>query len=151
MKSNPSGKLDSARRSKKVRLWVIGILIAIVVGLFFYAKSTGQKIALGTILAILLAALGLEAKNTDYDVGELARTGSFEAAKIQRDQEGTIINVDAFCDAKEADYNCADFKTQGEAQEVYERCKTRGRNMDVYRLDGDNDGMVCESLPAAAQ
>ncbi|MFO1435837.1 MAG: hypothetical protein U1F34_05595 [Gammaproteobacteria bacterium] len=146
-KESPS-TMSSARKSKKVRLWIIGILIAIAAILFYYAKTTGQKIALGGIIGMLLVALGLEAKNTDYDLGTLAKTGSLEAAKIQRDAQGNLANVDAFCDAKVMDYNCKDFKTQPEAQSVYERCKERGKDMDVYHLDGDHDGKVCEALPA---
>lgn len=42
-------------------------------------------------------------------------------------------------------YNCGDFTTQAEAQEVYDYCNpTVG---DVHRLDNDGDGVVCESLP----
>lgn len=38
--------------------------------------------------------------------------------------------------------NCNDFKTQEEAQDVYESDK------DCYKnLDKDNDGVACESLP----
>jgi hypothetical protein len=59
-------------------------------------------------------------------------------------------SVDAFCSAKDKDYNCKDFKTQPEAQQVYDRCKTLGQNMDVYHLDGDKDGIVCEALPKMA-
>lgn len=46
---------------------------------------------------------------------------------------------------KKVDYNCSDFKTQVEAQMFYE--KHGGPMEDIYRLDGDNDGIVCESLP----
>ncbi|MCK5027325.1 MAG: excalibur calcium-binding domain-containing protein, partial [Candidatus Pacebacteria bacterium] len=42
-------------------------------------------------------------------------------------------------------YNCGDFSTHAEAQEVYELCG--GVNNDVHRLDRDNDGEACESLP----
>jgi len=40
------------------------------------------------------------------------------------------------------DYNCADFKTQREAQKMFEK-----DSKDIYRLDGDKDGVACESLP----
>jgi len=39
-------------------------------------------------------------------------------------------------------YNCSDFKTQKEAQEVFEKCG----NNDIHKLDSDNDGLVCESM-----
>src|SRR6476659_1203325 len=42
--------------------------------------------------------------------------------------------------AKAVDYDCSDFSTQAEAQ----RYLLPG---DPYRLDGDNDGIACESLP----
>src|SRR3989344_8509866 len=42
-------------------------------------------------------------------------------------------------------YNCSDFKTQAEAQGVFETCG--GVANDVHKLDRDGDGKVCESLP----
>jgi len=42
-------------------------------------------------------------------------------------------------------YNCSDFTTHAEAQTVYEMCGGMGN--DIHRLDGDNDGVACESLP----
>lgn len=40
-------------------------------------------------------------------------------------------------------YNCADFNTQIEAQTVMEYCGSG----DIHYLDGDDDGIACESLP----
>ncbi|WP_246202668.1 thermonuclease family protein [Virgibacillus doumboii] len=46
------------------------------------------------------------------------------------------------------DRDCGDFDTQQEAQDFYEAAG--GPDADPHRLDGsDNDGEVCESLPAA--
>lgn len=39
-------------------------------------------------------------------------------------------------------YNCDDFGTQSEAQEVFDVCGPD----DIHRLDSDNDGVVCEGL-----
>ena len=50
------------------------------------------------------------------------------------------------CDCSGNIYNCADFGTHAEAQACYEYCKSLGRG-DIHRLDGDNDGIACESLP----
>lgn len=48
-------------------------------------------------------------------------------------------------DLTKDDYNCSDFKTQAEAQAVYEKSlKLYGK--DVYKLDNDRDGRVCEGL-----
>jgi hypothetical protein len=145
-------KINEMRSSKKVRLWTIGGLIVLAGVLLFFVKSTWAKVVLGSVIALLAVAFGLEAKNTDYDVVKLAKTGSLSASKIERDPAtGNLINVDAFCNAQEADYNCSDFKTRDEAQSVYNRCKTLGKNMDVYGLDGNNNGLVCEALPKTAQ
>lgn len=142
---------NELRSSKKVRLWVIGGLIVIAGILLFTVKSTWAKAILGVVIAILVGAFGMEVSNTDYDVGKVIETRSFEKAKIERDPTtGNLVNVDAFCNAKESDYNCSDFKTQSEAMDVYNRCKALGKNMDVYGLDRDNDGKVCESLPVGA-
>jgi len=42
-------------------------------------------------------------------------------------------------------YNCSDFSTHAEAQQVFEACG--GVAHDVHRLDGDHDGIACELLP----
>jgi len=52
----------------------------------------------------------------------------------------------AVCDCSGNIYNCPDFSTHAEAQACYEYCKSLGRG-DVHRLDGDKDGIACESLP----
>lgn len=39
------------------------------------------------------------------------------------------------------DYNCSDFKTQEEAQKVFEQ-----NSEDIHRLDGNKDGIACNSL-----
>ncbi len=42
-------------------------------------------------------------------------------------------------------YNCDDFNTHSEAQDVFEACG--GLNNDIHWLDGDGDGIACEWLP----
>ena len=46
------------------------------------------------------------------------------------------------CDTNE--YNCKDFSSQVEAQEVFIQCG--GPATDIHHLDVDKDGVVCESL-----
>ena len=41
-------------------------------------------------------------------------------------------------------YNCGDFLTQVEVQEVFEYCG--GAENDIHRLDADGNGLACESL-----
>jgi hypothetical protein len=140
--------LENIRNSHKTRLWIIGGLIVLCIVLFYFAKTTTVKVILGGVIALLLAAFGMEVSQTDYDIEKIIETKSFAAAKIERDaQTGNIINVDTFCGAEKIDYNCSDFKNQKEAMEVYNRCGQLGKNMDVFGLDRDKDGKVCEALP----
>ena len=39
-------------------------------------------------------------------------------------------------------YNCSDFLSQREAQDVFNACGSG----DIHNLDGDNDGIACEGL-----
>lgn len=43
-------------------------------------------------------------------------------------------------------YNCSDFDTQAEAQSCFDYCVEQV-GYDVHRLDADNNGVACESLP----
>ena len=47
------------------------------------------------------------------------------------------------------DRNCSDFETWAEAQAFYEAAG--GPETDRHRLDGDGNGIACESLPGAPQ
>ena len=62
-----------------------------------------------------------------------------EEAKIERPEPRTST-LDYECSYNK--YNCADFKTQTEAQAVMIYCG----NDDIHYLDGDDDGIACESL-----
>ena len=42
-------------------------------------------------------------------------------------------------------YNCEDFRTQQQAQAMFNKCG--GVSNDVHYLDGDDDGLACETLP----
>ena len=46
-------------------------------------------------------------------------------------------------------YNCDDFTTQEQAQEMFELCggTSDSNSNDIHGLDNDGDGVVCESLP----
>ena len=43
------------------------------------------------------------------------------------------------------DRDCGDFRSQSEAQRFFEQAG--GPSQDPHRLDGDGDGVACESLP----
>jgi len=136
--------------TKKVRLWVIIILLAIVAVLFFFFKKA--RIALVVAFIALLAALGMEVSNKDYDVGTLMKTKSFKQSEVQRDASGNVlydilgnVTTDSSKGKKADEYNCDDFGSQPEAQTFYD--KVGGVGNDVNRLDGDKDGTACEALP----
>jgi hypothetical protein len=50
------------------------------------------------------------------------------------------------CDCNGPDLNCPDFKTHKKAQACFDYCKSQGFG-DIFNLDRDNDGKVCEALP----
>lgn len=53
----------------------------------------------------------------------------------------------AGCSTCSADtYNCDDFSTQTAAQACFDFCMEQVGS-DVHRLDSDNNGVACESLP----
>ena len=129
------------RQSKKSRLIIIiGLLILVGVIAFFFEKTRMWMLGIG---AVLLIALGLEATNTDVDLGKLLETGSLQESRIQRDDNGKAL-YGATCE--ENVYNCSNFKTQSEAQEVYDTC-TSAENRDRHGLDRDGNGVACQSLP----
>lgn len=100
------------------------------------------KIILGGAIIVLLGALGLEATNTDWNLGELLKTGSLTESKVLRDKEGNIVTSGGkYTD----EYNCADFSTQPEAQRFFD--KAGGVSGDTNRLDGNKDGVPCQELP----
>jgi hypothetical protein len=103
-------------------------------------KKTVQ-VVLGAVLLMLLAALGLEGTNNDWDLGKLLSGSTPEEAKILRDENGNFLLESCKSDI----YNCEDFQFQEDAQEVKDKCG--GAGYDINRLDGDKDGVACEALP----
>ena len=106
------------------------------------AKKKIVKPVLMGILALLLGAFGLEASNNDWDLGKLLSGSTLEEAKVMRDKEGNVVTSGGkYTD----EYNCDDFETQPGAQKFF--TNAGGPSQDTNRLDGDNDGEACESLP----
>jgi hypothetical protein len=112
-----------------------------------------KKSILGVVIVLLLGALGLEVNNKDFDMEKLVETGSFAQSAIQRDESGNLLRDESgklvLPGSKEQcienNYNCIDFKTQKEAQDVFDACKSFGS--DPNRLDGNKDGIACQDLP----
>jgi hypothetical protein len=123
------------------------------------------KPVLIAVIGILLAAFGLTATNNDWNLNSILSGSSFNDAKIQtdqqgnlkqdaagnfitrvmRDKEGNIIPTGQTGGKYTDEYNCSDFATQPEAQKFFENAG--GVSNDTNRLDGDKDGIACESLP----
>ena len=143
-------KVHKLRGNRKFRLGLIFILLVIVAVLFVVWEKA--RIALAIAFIALLAALGLEVSQNDWDLGKLWGTKSFQESKVSRDESGNIlfdkfgnITTDSSKGKKADEYNCDDFKTNPEAQSFFE--KVGGTENDLNRLDGDKDGEACESLP----
>ena len=136
-------QVSGLRRNKKARLSLI-VLLIIAAGILFYFWEKG-RIFIAGIIVVLLVALGLEASNTDLDLGKLAETHSITDSIIKRDTNGNLI-MGSMCEPKQTyNYNCSDFDYQEEAQKVYEKCAKNG--LDIHGLDGNKDGVACQSLP----
>ena len=109
-----------------------------------------KKVLLG-IMGLLGIGLGLEVTNNDIDLGKLIETKSLSASRVLRDKEGNVVSdadiktgtrIGKYTD----EYNCADFKTQVEAQKFF--MNAGGVSGDTNRLDGNKDGSACTALPS---
>ena len=149
-KENKPSKAQQLRGSHKFRIWLIIFLLAVVAILFIFFQK--MRLYLVVAFVALLAALGLEVSQNDWDLGKLWQTKSFQESKVSRDTSGNIlfdklgnITTDSNKGKKADEYNCDDFTTQSGSQAFFE--KVGGVGNDVNRLDGDKDGTACESLP----
>lgn len=149
-KSNEISTFQKLRSSHKFRIGLILFLIAVMGILFVFFEKL--RLAIIIVIITLLAALGLEVSQKDWDLGKLWQTKSFQESQVSRDSKGNVlfdklgnITTDSSKGKKADDYNCSDFSTQPEAQAFFE--KVGGTKNDVNRLDGNKDGEACESLP----
>ncbi len=104
-------------------------------------------------MVVVLSALWLQLTDWDLDLGTLWETGSLTESRVEYKQGLKILWSDCVSD----NLNCANFTTQVEAQTKYEACAakiaadnasvTDVKRLDIYGLDGDKDGIVCEVLP----
>lgn len=149
------------RNSKKSRMTIIWVLMLIVVLLLiFWGKAKGMLIV---ILILLAMAMWLEGFNGDADLGKLWETKSYSESRVEtvKDSEGNSIRViTGICNRDDFDMNCADFDTQWEAQAKYDSCAKEvaannpgidTKKLDIYGLDWNNNGIVCEALPKTVQ
>jgi len=154
------------RTSKQARLYIIGgLLVVVALIAFFFEGLRWWMLGVGVVL---LGAFGMEMANTDIDLGTLVETGSISDSQIERDADNNLatddeggfmtsiwrdINGNAVPEGTagakgEDQFNCSDFATQSEAQVFFDNAG--GVANDVNGLDGNSDGVPCQSLPAGA-
>ena len=153
MAKKEPGFLYKMRRSKHARLIIMTIIIAILAVMWFFFEKARAFILRSII--VMLAAVGIELFNYDLDLGRLWDTGSIQESRVQ-----TKNGVKLIGECVSDDLNCSNFDTKGEAQALYDKCATAiksdnahlegqdVKSLDVYGLDRDKDGLVCEALPA---
>ncbi len=144
--ATPTGDIADWRKSKKVRLSIlVGLIVLVGIIAIFFTKLRVWMIG---IMILLFVGLGLEVSNTDYDLGKMVETKSLSQSKVLRDKEGNVV-TDASKGKATDEYNCEDFDTQPQAQSFF--MKAGGVSSDTNRLDGNKDGVACQSLPMGAK
>ena len=132
-------------------------MLIVILLLIFWGKAKGMLIV---ILVLLAIAMGLEGFDYDADLGKLWETGSYSESRVEtvKDADGNSVRlITGACNSGDFDLNCDNFATQGEAQAKYQSCadEVAANNpgidtskLDIYGLDGNNNGIVCEALPS---
>jgi hypothetical protein len=91
-------------------------------------------------LVLMLGAFGMEISGNDFDIQKLLNGQGLQGSKVEQAKDGTWL----YGTCSKEKYDCADFKTQPQAQQIYNNC---GGDQDVNGLDRDKDGIACENLP----
>lgn len=151
-------EMQRARNTKSTRIYFMLLLIAIVL-LLFMTGIIKKWFAIGLTI-VVLAAIGIETFNYDLDLGKLWQTGNIQESRVSHTKDGLVLMGSCALPIKwENDLNCSNFTTQEQAQAKYDTCATeiansnqgvdvaKVKSLDIYRLDGDKDGIVCEALP----
>ena len=150
---------EKARNTKSTRLWFLVAVGVVLFALWWMGKiKTAFAVGLGIVL---LAAIGIQTFDYDLDLGSLWAGKSIAESRVQQTKDGIKLMgscVKAAGSTKD-DLNCSNFATQEEAQAKYDMCsdqiasynsgKTPAqiKSLDIYGLDGNKNGIVCESLP----
>lgn len=150
-------KLEKCRNSKNCRMWFIALLIFIVLALIiFWWKA---KTALWIILVLLAIAFAVEWYDYDADLGKLWKTWNYSESRVETVTDKEWNKVRLIWKCVKWDVNCDNFSSQNDAQKVYDDCAQEiaksniwienPKKLDIYWLDRDKDGIVCEHLPAS--
>ncbi len=152
--------LQKARNTKSTRIWFLVLLVVVVITLYMMGIiKKGFAIGLGVLL---LGAIGIQTLDYDLDLATLWETGSIKESRVQHTKDGVVLMGDCVKPAGKSDaydLDCNNFATQAEAQEKYDSCaaqitsnnsgldKAKVMSLDVYGLDRNKNGIVCEALP----
>jgi hypothetical protein len=154
-------ELEKARNTKSTRLWFI-VLLGVIVFVLWWLKVIKTWFAIGLGI-VVLAMFGIQTFDYDLDLQTLWETGSLTESRVQHTSDGIVLMgscVKPVGQNSADDLDCANFKTQPEAQAKYDTCVAQIasynagqsadsiKNLDIYGLDGNKNGIVCEALPA---
>lgn len=152
--------MQSFRNKKSTRIGAMVIILAVII-ILFLTGVLKKWLAIGLGI-IVLAAIGIETFNYDIDLGKLWQTGNIQESRVSHTADGIkLLGSCAIPKNGDGDLNCSNFTTQASAQAKYEQCAgeiasyndgidtTKIKSLDIYRLDGDKDGVVCEALAGA--
>lgn len=149
--------LKNARNSKKSRIIFIIVLI-LIMAIIAYLFEKVRWFMIGMIV-LMLGALWMQMYDYDFDLWKLMETKSFTESRVDTvtDSDGNSYSViTGTCNKNDFDLNCDDFATQEEAQNQYNTCADSiqadnpsidVKKLDIYGLDWNNNGIVCEALP----
>ncbi|MDQ5957053.1 MAG: micrococcal nuclease [Patescibacteria group bacterium] len=139
---------DFLKGNHKIKLTII-IILLIILG-FWYFKGINWN-----NMTTLEGAKQEIKNNSSPDTKEkkvllgamtaLTVAGGYETYQIWRDSNGNEVASGTPNAKPTEDWDCKDFKTQPEAQSFFE--KAGGVTKDTNRLDGNKDGVACQSLP----
>lgn len=147
-------KLQEYRKNKNYRMWFIAFLMIIVLFLIFFWKK--WTTALWIIFVLLAVALWMEGFDYDVDLWKLWETWNYKESRIENVKDKNWNTIRLIWECVKEDVNCSNFKTQAEAQNIYDKCMveikqnnkgiSNPKSLDIYGLDKDKDGLACENL-----
>ena len=151
--SDLKNKINKYRYNRNVRTLVLVVLLLIVLAMLIFRGK--MKWLLLVLLVVIIWALWLHIADYDLDLWTLIKTGSVTESRVETKKWVKIIGSECLTN----NLNCSNFANQSAAQEKYNFCADKialdnawetnvsVRRLDIFGLDGDKDGIVCEALP----
>lgn len=138
--------MNPVKRYFSRKLWLWSIAAASLAALLVIIPGAGQADPDRVYLPIILHPAQPTATNTPLPTAQPTATNTPQptATTVTLPTPTATTALLYICDHDA--YNCSDFNTQAEAQTVFNYCATLGFG-DIHKLDQNNDGEACESLP----